>query len=130
MAAWACAAGSALLIPSGAQGNHLFIVLDNPADFVGYAPQSCVCVCICTIRKGPYDKTCEVSVGDHPFVVAPSYVSYRHARIDPASHLKLLVDQQIIFPQADVGAALLNKIRVGLAASPHTPNFLKQLQTV
>ena len=129
MPGWTCAAGSTLLIPSGAQGNHLFIVLNNPANFVGYPPQSCVSVCICSIRKGPYDETCLVAVGEHPFVVQPSYVSYRHGRIDPCAHLKNLVDEQTIFPNTDVSAGLLGRIQAGLKASPQTPNYLKQLQS-
>ena len=102
MSAWRCIAGSAFLIPSGSLGNHFHVVLNDPKDFAGYPPRSCVACCICTIRNGPYDKTCIVERGEHKFIVADSYVAYRDARIDIAIHLEKLVAAQVVFPQDSV----------------------------
>lgn len=127
MSSWICACGNTLLIPSGQQGNHLYIVLNDPMDFNGHPPQSCASVCICTIRLGPYDKTCVVAPGEHKFVVDPSYVAYRHTRIDQASHLIGMVTANAVFPHDPVSNELLTRVRLGLRESKQTPNYLKQL---
>ncbi len=129
MSAWVCAAGGTLLVPSGPEGNHLHIILNNPKDFDSFPPQSCVSVSICTIRKGPYDNTRIINPGPgtHPFIKAPSYVAYRYSRIDSATRLQELVRTMLFNPLDDINQNLLEEIRTGLNDSPHTPNFLKQL---
>lgn len=124
---WICAAGSALLIPSGPSGNHFYVVLNNPSDFDGYPLQSCISCCVCTIRSGPYDETCVVEPGEHKFIIATSYVAYRYSRIDASAHLRKLVKAQTAFPQEPVGSLLLARIRDGLKASKQTPNYIKRL---
>jgi len=127
---WDCKAGATLLIPSGNQGNHLYVILNDPQDFEGYQPQSCISVCLCTIRNGPYDKTCVISTGSHSFVVSDSYIAYRHARLDPASHLLQLVERQIFIPLEPFDDEPFEKIRSGLLDSAQTPNYLKQLMNM
>ena len=122
---WKCVAGNTLLIPSGPQGNHLFIVLTNPADIPDLPPQSCLSVSLCTIRTSPYDLTCIVQAGEHPFVVSSSYISYRHARIDQAIHFEKMVDACTFFPHVPVSADLFTRIYSGIHASKQTPNYIK-----
>ena len=122
---WKCIAGNTLLIPSGPQGNHLFIVLTDPADIPDHPPQSCLSLSLCTIRTSPYDSTCTVQVGEHPFVGSPSYISYRHARIDQASHFETMVSACTIFPHEPVSADLLTRIYSGIQLSKQTPNYIK-----
>ena len=124
---WVCSEGGTLLIPSG-QGNHLFVVLNNPKDFDGYAEQSCVSVSICSIRDAPHDSTRILKAGSHPFVNRDSYVAYRHARIDTAGHLQQLVKERVFVPLDPFRGELLQAIQAGLFTSPHTPNYLKHLQ--
>lgn len=127
MPGWVCSAGGTLLIPSGGEGNHLFVILNNPADFAGYQPQSCVSVSICSIRKGPYDGTRILKPGVHPFIVQDSYVAYRHARVDSAEHLGELVKNLVFVPLNPIDPATLASLVSGLFASPQTPNHLKKL---
>jgi hypothetical protein len=122
---WVCAAGSTLLIPSGPLGKHLFVVLNDPTDFEDYPPQSCVSVCLCTIRNPPYDTTRIIGAGAHPFITSSSYISYRHARIDQAAHLESLVRNKQFSPLEPVSEDLLAQIRSGLHLSRQTPNYLK-----
>lgn len=127
MVTWNCIAGSTLLVPSGSQGNHLFVVLTDPTNFDGHPPQCCISVALCTIRTTPYDATCVVQLGEHPFVTSPSYIAYRHTRIDPSSHLEEMAHKHVGFPQDTVSIELLHRVRSGIHASKQTPNFLKKL---
>jgi hypothetical protein len=127
MPEWLCVAGSSLLIPSGTDGSHLFIILNDPCDFDGYPTQSCVSVCTCTIRSGPYDDTCVLQAGSHPFLNANSFVAYRHARMDQATHLQNGVASGIFVPRPSLDDRLLNAVRDGLYRSPQTPRYLKRL---
>lgn len=130
MPAWNCIAGSTLLVPSGPKGHHLFIILNEPADFKGYPPQSCISVALCSIGNLPnYDATCVVQPNEHPFVKHPSYVAYRHTRIDQASHFEQMVQNYTAFPQQDAPQVLLHRIRAGIHASKQTSNLYKQLMT-
>lgn len=124
---WVCTAGSTLLIPSGPQGNHLFIILTDPQDYDGHQPQSCISACVCTIRKGPYDKTCIIPGGSHPFINDESYVNYRYARFDQVAHLTNGVQNGIFFPKDPVDSQLLNRVFDGLTDSKQTVNFIKAL---
>ena len=112
MPAWHCVAGGTLLVPSGAQGNHLHIILNDPKDFEGYPPQSCISVSVCTIRKGPYDDTRIINPGPntHPFIKEPSYVAYRHSRMDSALRLHELVRTMLFKPLGGITQNLLEEI--------------------
>jgi len=124
---WTCTAGNTLLIPSGPQGNHLFIILTDPQDYDGHPPKSCISACICTIRKGPYDKTCIIPGGSHPFINNESYVDYRNARLDQAVHFINSIKSGFFTPKEPVDSQLLKKIFDGLANSKQTPNYIKHL---
>ena len=124
---WSCVSGSTLLIPSGPQGHHLFIVLINPTTFDGHPSQSCISVPLCTIPLTPYDLTCIVGVGEHKFIKSPSYIAYRHIRMDAASHLNRMVGDQIGFPQDPISTNLLVRIKSGIHTSKQTPNIFKRL---
>ena len=128
MAAWQPSAGATLLIPSGA-GKHLFVVLNDPVPFPGYGSQPCVVlVNVSTVRKGiPYDTTCALRAGGHPFVVAESYVRYQDARIYRADELAARVAQGLFSPHEPVAQEWLPAIRAGLKVSPRTNRELKSL---
>ncbi|MEN9868974.1 MAG: hypothetical protein RL748_4564 [Pseudomonadota bacterium] len=83
-------AGDALLIPSGPQGSHLFIVLNDPKPLPGYGNgDHCVLANISSIKPHiAHDETCLVQVGTHPFVTQPSFVYYRGIRVEAAKHLQ------------------------------------------
>ena len=73
--------GGTLIIPSGPKGKHFFIILNKPKDFAGYINSS-VLVNVSSIRNAPYDNTCILEPGSHPFIKQRSYIAYRHARVD------------------------------------------------
>lgn len=127
MAEWACEAGTALHIPSGPDGKHLHISLHAPRDFEGYRRQSCVLVCISTVRLAPYDATCVLEPGEHPFIVTKSYVAYRHTRLDAFADLASLVAKGLFSPAQTASPQLVQKLREGLYTSPHTKRGFKLL---
>jgi hypothetical protein len=117
MAAWQPSAGATLLIPSGA-GKHL----------PGYGSQPCiVLVNVSSVRKDiPYDTTCRLPAGCHPFV-AESYVRYQDARIYRADELAARVVQGLFSPHEPMAREWLDAIRAGLRASPRTKREFKTL---
>ena len=123
---WACEAGGTLLIPS-APGYHLFVILNDPADYEAYAPQSCVLVSFSTIRNGPYDTTRIIPPGAHPFIKEPSFVAYRHARMDAAASLAGKVTAMMYIPREPIANELRLSLIEGLYVSPQTPRYLKLL---
>ena len=126
---WVCNAGGTLLVPSG-ETHHLFVILNAPADFETYPPQSCVLVSFSTIRHGPYDATRVVQVGAHPFIHAPSFVAYRHARMERGAVLTERAEAGMYIPREPVTEVLRRDLIAGLYASPLTPRYLKKLQLV
>ncbi len=123
---WVCQAGGTLLIPTG-PGYHLFVVLNAPANFPTYPPQSCVLVSFSTIRAGPYDATRIIPPGAHPFVKEPSFVAYRQARMETSAVLAERVDSGMYVVREPVADALRTELIAGLYASPLTPGYLKKL---
>lgn len=123
---WACQAGATLLIPSGA-GNHLFVILNSPADYPTYPPQSCVLVSFSTIRAGPYDGTRIVQAGAHPFVQAASFVAYRQARMETSANLSQRAGMGMYIPREPVTEEMRKDLIAGLYVSPLTPRYLKKL---
>lgn len=119
----------ALLVPSGNTGHHLFFVITDPQVIGGYgnAPQV-VMVCICTVDESlPYDEACVLQPGQHPFIQHPSYLAYRHMRVDSASHVDRMIATNVWIPQTDCTVAVLQQIRAGVCASRLTRREFKQL---
>lgn len=70
-----------ILIPTGPV-KHLHFVCCDPVFFPRYAMDSVLVVNISSVRLGiDHDTTCILDVGDHPFIVQPSYVYYAEAQI-------------------------------------------------
>lgn len=129
MAGWQLQQGATLLMPSGPDGDHLFVVLNDPKVFPNYGPNPQVLlVNLSTVRPGVhFDATCLLQPGCHRFVKIESYVVYRGARVDPAAHLLGLVQKGIFRPQDPLSAAIVGAIRAGLIASPFTKREFKGL---
>jgi len=126
---WQLLQGSALLMPSGYVGDHLFVALNDPTVFSGYGTKPQVLLAnLSTVRQGVhYDATCVLQPGCHPFVKVESYVVYRSARIDPEAHLLAMVQNGLFTPQEPMSAAIVSNIRAGLIASPFTKREFKLL---
>lgn len=108
------AAGDALLIPSGPQGHHLFIVLNAPGLLPGYgAIEHCVLANISSIKPGiPHDPSCLVAPGMHPFVTSPSFIYYRGIRVETAAHLRRCIESGVF----------------SLRPPPFAPAFVEQIK--
>lgn len=116
-------AGSTFLIPSGAQGDHLFVVVLSGQVING--KEHLLLACLCTIRNPKHDGTCVVKQGEHPFAVSDSYISYRHCRSEPVDHVIARLDQGVFKAKADnVSGELLERIRSGLK-SKTMPRHIK-----
>lgn len=129
MAGWQLQQGATLLMPSGPDGDHLFVVLNDPKVFPNYGsnPQVLL-VNLSTVRQGVhFDATCLLQPGCHPFVKVESYVVYRSARFEPEAHLLALVQKGLFRPQDPMSAAIVGAIRSGLIASPFTKREFKGL---
>lgn len=126
MGKWTCIPGGTLIIPSGPRGKHLFIILNEPKDFAGHINSS-VLVNVSSVRKAPYDKTCILEPGSHPFVKQRSYIAYRHARIDREESLVQKVSASLFTPHEPLHNELLKRVQNGLYISPQTRRFLKEI---
>ena len=81
-----------LLVPSGpahdSDQKHLFIVLTDPAQVLGYDEKHSLLVGVSTIHQSvAHDPACELFAGDHPFIRHKSYVYYAEARIEASQNL-------------------------------------------
>ncbi len=81
-----------------------------------------------TIRQGPYDATRVVQPGVHPFIQAPSFAAYRHARMERSAVLAQRADAGMYIPREPVSEAVRLDLIAGLYASPLTPRYLKKLK--
>lgn len=114
-----------LLIPSGPLGDpdrkHLFILLTDPA--ADDSGRLCVLlVSISSVKPGvPYDGTCILYAGDHPFVKHDSYVVYQKARLEEADKLLRGVKRGLLIPQEPLDGSVFARICRGFTESRMTP---------
>jgi len=129
VAGWRLQQGATLLMPSGPDGDHLFVALNDPKVFPNYGPNPHVLlVNLSTVRPGVhFDPTCILQSGCHPFVKVESYVLYRSARVDSEAHLLALIQKGLFRPHDPMPAAIAGAIRSGLFASPFTKREFKGL---
>ena len=110
-----------LLIPTGPAGDHLFVITTDACRDGRH-----LLVNLSTIRPGTFhDTTCELQIGEHPFVTAPSYVVYRGAMIQPAERLSRMVDGWVYKAHQDATEQLTARMLAGVGASKFTPRHIK-----
>lgn len=129
MAEWQSSPGHTLLVPSGPSGLHLFVLVLGPVVVSSYgtAPQLSI-VSATSIRDGiPHDTACELYPGEHPFIQHPSYIAYRHLRIDSAAHVEKMISSAMWAPHEPCADVLLQRIVAGVCKSKLTPREFKQL---
>jgi hypothetical protein len=120
--------GSTFLVPSGPQGKHLFFLVLGPLILPEYGKSPhVVSVGASTIHQwGHYDPACVLQVGDHPFISHQSYIAYRYARIDPASHIEKMIGGT--WPERErCSQELLDRIIHGVTISKFAPRDLKEI---
>ncbi len=70
-----------ILIPAGSV-DHLHFICSNPVFYPIKAKECVLLVNISSIKPSiPYDDTCVLNIGDHPFIKKPSFIYYRMAEI-------------------------------------------------
>jgi hypothetical protein len=129
MTGWTPAPGQTLLVPSGPTGHHLFVLLFGPIVVDGYGSNDQIAmVNITSIKAGiPHDPACQLQPGDHPFVQHPSFVAYRHLRIDSVPHVDLMVRNQVWMLHQPCTPQLLARITAGVCLSKLTSREFKRL---
>lgn len=127
---WQCFKGTTLLIPSGPNGGqHLFALMIDPVKVEGYGDRACVLLAsITSIHAGvPYDDSCVLGPGDHPFLQHESYVLYSKARLDPVEHLEARVQEGIFTEKEACTPELIKKIIQGALKTRRIPLDYKRL---
>jgi hypothetical protein len=110
-----------LLVPSGPEHDpnrkHLFILLTDPPN----ADSEVLLVSLASVQEHlPYDSTCLLYPGDHPFIRHKSYVNYAYARIEPVGKLVNGVKQRLFDPQGTLDETVFARVCKGLLESRHT----------
>ena len=116
--------GASLLIETGPQPGkcHLFVVVTENHQLNEY-----ILVCVCSQREGSFfDPTCEVVKGDHSFIQHPSFVDYRHTRVETAEHLRTLLGGWMAWQRHDVSKAVLDKMSDGVLESDFTKGHVER----
>ena len=125
--AWVAQLGSTLLIPTGGV-NHLHIVCNDPMNFAGRVPASCLLVNLSSVVP-KCDRTLVLRVGDHPFVNHDSFVFYAGATIDAASTLEAHVRNGVYVEHAPANRALVRRIVACMDASDFTRGEFRKAST-
>lgn len=107
-----------LLIPSGAAQDpnrkHLFICISDP---VGKARNTLLTSVGTIYPAEPFDPTCRLYPGDHPFIQHDSYVNYYFSRITPAEKLEKGVQQGLLVPKEILDSAVFARVCKGFTDS-------------
>jgi hypothetical protein len=120
-----------LLIPSGPAHDldrkHLFIILtDSVADPLNGSKESLLLISLSTLNAAlPYDPTCILHPGDHPFVTRDSYVSYRDSRILETAKIVNGVESGVFVAKELMDNNIVDGICEGLD-SHQTPEKIKR----
>ena len=126
---WNCESGSCLLVPSGPTGEHLFTVVLGPKKLSGYgAEEQVVVVSFSSVKPGlPYDKACEVALGEHPFILKDSYIYYREPRIYPISVVQDKVNNGEWRTHERCNDILIKKVLSGFRKSERLPRYFDEI---
>lgn len=131
---WQCTPGNTLLINSGPNNeNHLFVITNGPAVIPAYrgygANEKVLMVNASTsyAANQPHDPACTLDIGDHPFILHPSFIYYRYARLEDSAHVVSMVEQGVWTPHTAFTADVLERIINGVQISRHIPREFKAL---
>lgn len=109
------------MAPDPSQGSskkHLFVVLAGPLG----DEDEFLLVSLSRVQAGvPYDDTCLLDTGDHPFVKQLTYVRYDLAAIHSRAYLERAVSNGIMLVKQPVTLELYERICDGLKQSVLTP---------
>jgi hypothetical protein len=120
-----------LLIPSGPAHDldrkHLFIVLTDSIINPENQRPSVLLTSLSTVDPAlPYDATCILHPGDHPFITHDSFVSYRTSRISEESKLIAGVATGVFVAKELMDIAIVEKICAQLPGAQQAPEKIKR----
>lgn len=103
---------------------HLWVVCsDPPGDRAVVITMS-----LCSIRSAPSDDlTCLLQVGEHPFVVKPTFVFYRNVLLVDPGRIDAAFRAGVLIPGADMPRSVVQRMLRGALASPFVADAVKTL---
>lgn len=118
--------GLCLFVPSGPQGDHLFTIICGPKNIATATRPEWLSASVCSVKPGvPFDGSCVLQVGDHPFFSKQSYVSYSQLRVDFEDDLKQKMASGYFHVTNSASLALVNKMLNGMGMSRRVPRHIR-----
>jgi hypothetical protein len=119
-------AGDTFLLTRGTGDvSHLWVILWGPAG----SADAFLAVYLTTLRSHS-DRTCLLSVGDHPFIQHDTAVAYNAAVRWTEAALQQQRADGILKVRAPMAQHVLDRIRQGFLESPRTPNAFVEMARV
>lgn len=108
--------------------NHLHIICTEPFFNKETGEMSVLAVNISSVREGsPYDDTCILHAGDHPFVKHDSYVRYRDAVAMRVSRIRFAIETQEISVLDRLDDDIFSQVIGGFQKSEQTKTKIKKM---
>lgn len=98
---------------------HLYFVASSPDD------SSEIVLLSLTTDRPHADHTCEIAVGEHPFVTRPTVVAYYKARCVTIDWLKDQLEKGFAIRREPLSPELLGRVQQGAIRSLQTPIGIK-----
>ena len=92
---------------------HLWIVMNDEC-----AAGQCLLLMVTSVyptRKS--DESCLLNIGDHPFIMHPSYIAYRLAQMPRAQHIRKMLASKFYIPKEDFSGPVFARIAGGIFTS-------------
>jgi len=110
--------GTTFLMTSGPAHDpnkmHLHIICTDPCI------NNCQLIVSVATYRDPYDATCILNVGDHPFICRKSYVVYGAIKIENCSTIDNGLRRKIFRLKQSMRTDVLQRVCDGILLSPHT----------
>lgn len=120
----AVAAGTTIFIPSGPAGDHLFVSVFDVKQIDGKLK---LLLAPIETQVPKHETTCTLVVGDHEFVKHPSFIGYKHCRIEDLDHVLRCINSGVYkINGTPASADLLKRIKSGYKESNRIPNYIKR----
>ena len=115
-----------ILIPTG-PCDHLHIICNNPVFYPKLAKECVLAVNISTVTTDiPYDISCILNTGDHPFINRQSYVYYRKADIFGATAIAKNVADGSFTTHQPIDDTVFSKVLLGFSISDEVTPKIRQ----
>jgi hypothetical protein len=97
---------------------HLFCILTDVVEHSHYV------VPICSVIPGrKHDNTCLLELGDHPFIIRPSYVAYQFITSYHTTTIIKCMSAGTFIKKEDLESNVFNRIYNGVSISHRTPGW-------